>query len=204
MSLIVMVGLALLVNTAVPSLTPRNLLIAAPTLVLLVTIGMRQLPLQAQLLALLFFCLPFVTQFRSHNGNAGYQELAEYVEQHYDRDRDRLIIMTAQSWEWIAINYYLFERTDLGLMPDDISYVSWENNDKDEFGPLVIDRDLFVTGLAKGDWRRLQHYLGESDHLWIIVGNPYKGMQNMIDAIDTEYTLYDAVNFSRRDVLPRP
>ncbi len=195
MSLIVMVGLALLVNAVVPSLTPRNLLIAAPTLALLVTIGMRQLPLQAQLLALLFFCWPFVTQFRSHNGNAGYQELAEYVEQHYDRDSDRLIIMTAQSWEWIAINYYLFERTDLGLMPDDISYVSWENNDKDEFGPLVINRDLFVTGLAKGDWRRLQPYLGMSDRLWIIVGNPYKGMQNMIDAIDTEYTLYDAVSF---------
>ena len=148
LALIVMVGLAWLVNASVPSLTPRNLLIAAPTLVLIAVVGLRQWPRQAQLLTLLFFCVPFVTQFRSHNGNAGYWELAEYVEQHYERDRDRLAVVAAGAWEWIAINYFLQERTDLGFTDGDIFYVSWEDQDKDSFGPTSVDEAVYVQGFA--------------------------------------------------------
>ena len=135
LSLIVMVGLALWVNSSVPSLTPRNLLIAAPTLALIAAVALRGMPRQAQLLALLFFCVPFVTQFRSHNGNAGYWELAAHIEENYQRDRDRLVVVAAQAWEWIAINYFLQERNDIGFNEDDIFFVSWEPQDRDKFGP---------------------------------------------------------------------
>lgn len=195
LSLIVMVALPFLVNSHVRSLTPRNLLIAAPYIVLIAVVALRKMPRQAQLLALFFFCVPFVTQFRSHNGNAGYWELASLVERNYDRDRDRLLVMTSQAWEWIAINYFLHERTELGLSTDDIFYVSWESRDKDSFAPDSINESLFVTGLAKGDWRRMQPFLGEREKLWVIVGNPYIGGKNMLEAIESEYTLYQAVNF---------
>ena len=129
------------------------------------------------------------------NGNAGYWELASFVERNYDRDRDRLVVMTSQAWEWIAINYFLQERTELGLSSDDTFYVSWESRDKDSFAPDSINETLFVTGLAKGDWRRMQPFLGEREKLWVIVGNPYIGGENMLEAIESEYTLYQAVNF---------
>ena len=187
LSLLVIVALPFLVNSHVRSLTPRNLLIAAPYIVLIAVVALRQMPRQAQLLALFFFCVPFVTQFRSHNGNAGYLELASFVERNYDRDRDRLVVMTSQAWEWIAINYYLHERTVLELSSDDTFYVSWESRDKDSFAPDSINETLFATGLAKGDWRRMQPYLGEREKLWVIVGNPYIGGKNMLEAIESEY-----------------
>lgn len=195
LSLLVMVAAAFRVNAHVPSLTPRNLLIAAPYLVLIVTIAMRRLPLQAQLIALVFFCAPFVTQFRSHNGNAGYWELAEYIERHYERERDRLLIITEQAWEWIAINYFLKERTEIAFAEDDIFYVSWEGGDKDQFIPEPIDSQRFVTGLAKGDWRRLQPWLADHETLWIIRTRDFIGGRNMIDAIEGDYTLYGFIDF---------
>lgn len=195
LSPVVIVILAFAVNARIPSLTPRNLLIAAPYLALIVAIALRQMPPQAQLVALAFFCVPFVTQFRSHNGNAGYWELAEYIERRYDRDRDRLLIITEQAWEWIAINYFLKERAEIAFADDDIFYVSWEGGDKDRFIPSAIDEGRFVTGLAKGDWRRLQPWLGETEKLWIIRTRDFIGGRNMIDAIEGEYTLYGIIDF---------
>ncbi|MCY4071058.1 MAG: glycosyltransferase family 39 protein [Chloroflexi bacterium] len=195
LSLVVMLVLPFAVNARIPSLTPRNLLIAAPYLALIVTIALRPMPPQAQLIALVFFCIPFATQFRSHNGNAGYWELAEYIERHYDRDRDRLLIITEQAWEWIAINYFLKERTDIAFADDDIFYVSWEGGDKDRFIPDAIDEQVFVTGLDKGDWRRLRPWLRDFQTLWIIRTRDFIGGRNMIDAIEGEYTLYGAVDF---------
>ncbi|MCY4536799.1 MAG: glycosyltransferase family 39 protein [Chloroflexi bacterium] len=195
LSLATMLVLTFFVNNYVPSLTPRNLLITAPYLALIVTVGLRRLPLQAQLIALIFFCAPFVTQFRSHNGNAGYWELAEYIDQHYDRGADRLLIITEQAWEWIAIDYFLKQRTGIEFADDDIFYVSWERADKDDFGPGAIDEQVFVTGLAKGDWRRLQPWLGDAEKLWIIRTRDFIGGRNMIDAIEGEYTLYGIIDF---------
>lgn len=195
LSLVVMVGLALWVNASAPSLTPRNLLIAAPTLALIAVVALRAMPLQAQALALLFFCLPFVTQFRSHNGNAGYWELAASIDENYQPDRDRLVVVAAQAWEWIAINYFLQERTDIGIVADDIFIVSWEPQDKDSFGPAAIDEGRYAHGFADDDWGRLSDFLGERERLWVITGNPYIGGQNLLDAIDGAYTLYQTVDF---------
>ena len=44
-------------------------------------------------------------------------------------------------------------------------------------------------------WEKLRAYLGERDRLWVIIGNPYLGGQNMLDAIETGYTMYQAVTF---------
>ena len=195
LSLGLLIALPFAANLFAPSLTPRNLLIAAPYLALMLTIGLRQLPLQAQLIALIFFCAPFVTQFRSHNGNAGYWELAAYIEERYSRGSDRLLIITEQAWEWIAINYFLKERTDIAFADEDIFYVSWERSDKDDFGPSAIDAGNFVTGLAKGDWRRMQPWLAQAEKLWIIRTRDFIGGRNMIDAIEDEYTLYSLIDF---------
>lgn len=195
LSLVSILVMTFAVNSFVPSLTPRNLLIAAPYLALIVALGLRGLPPQAQLIALVFFCAPFVTQFRSHNGNAGYWELAQNIEENYDSEADKLLIITEQAWEWIAINYFLKERTKIAFADDDIFYVSWERADKDDFGPSAIDEANFVTGLAKGDWRRLQPWLDDSERLWIIRTRDFIGGRNMIDAIEAEYTQYGHVDF---------
>ena len=195
LSLLIIVCLPLLVNAFVPSLTPRNLLIAAPYLALLAVVSLRQMPRGVQLLSLLFFFAPFVAQFRSHHANAGYPELAAELERHYQPDRDRLVVIAAQAWEWIAINYYLLERAEIGFGADDIFYVSWEGQDKDSFGPLTIDPSLTVSGFSAGDWRRLQAFLGERDRLWVIKGFPFHGGDRMLSAIDAAYTLYRAVDF---------
>ena len=73
--------------------------------------------------------------------------------------------------------------------------MSWERADKDDFGPGAIDEAFFVTGLAKGDWRRLQPWLGEAERLWIIRTRDFIGGRNMIDAIEGEYTLYGVIDF---------
>ncbi len=187
--------LPLLVNNYSPSLTPRNLLILAPALVLIAVIALRQMPQHIQLLIVFFFFIPFVTQFRSFNGNAGYWELSAYLNERAERSRDRIVVVTAQHWESIPINYYLQERTDLGLTPHDIFYVSATNPADDPVAPPSFDEELFVTGYGPDDWERLSAYLGDSDRLWLIKGNPSSGGQAMLNAVDEEYTLYSAVDF---------
>ena len=194
--LIVMVALALLVNLAVPHMTPRNLLIAAPYLALIAAIALRRMHWQAQALALLFFCLPFVLQFRPLNGNAGYGELADYVEETYDPDRGRLVVMAPKIWQWIPIKYFLDERTHLGLADSDIFYVTLEPQEND-FAPQSLDESQFAFDRRSSHLQRLQAYLGERDKLWVIraSGGPDRGGDRVIEWIETGYSLYQAVDF---------
>ena len=195
LALIVMVGLALLVNLFVPSLTPRNLLIAAPYLALIAAIALRHMSWQAQILAMLFFCLPFVLQFRSHNGNAGYWELAAYMEENYDPGRDRLVVVAPQIWQWIPIKYFLDERTSLGLSDSDIFYVTEQG--QYPFAPHNLHESLTARDARGSHLQRLQTYLGERGKLWMIRANHdyEKAGEDLIEWIETGYTLYQAVDF---------
>ncbi|MCY3781298.1 MAG: glycosyltransferase family 39 protein [Chloroflexi bacterium] len=198
LSIIVMLALPLVVNAYSPSLTPRNMLILAPSLALIAAIALRQVPRHIQLLALFFFCISFVTQFHTYpfyNGNAGYWELAAYLEDRFEQSRDRLVVVTAQLWESIPINYFLQERSNLKLTPQEIYNISGDTFVNDPFVPPSIDVKLTATSYGPDDWERLRDYLGDSERLWLIKGNPYLGGQNMLDAIGTEYTLYSAVDF---------
>lgn len=196
LALIAMVGLALLVNLAAQSLTPRNLLIAAPYLALIAAIALRRMHWQAQILALLFFCLPFVIQFRPHNANAGYWELADYMETNYDPGSDRLVVVAPQLWQWIPIKYFLDERTRLGLSDSDIFYVTPQV--QHPAVPHDPDDSLIALDGRGSHLQRLQAYLGERDKLWMIRANhdSEKGGERLMEWIDANYTLYQAVNFS--------
>ncbi len=198
LSTIVMLALPFAVNAYSPSLTPRNMLILAPSLALIAAIALRQMPRHLQLLALLFFCISFLTQFHTYpfyNGNAGYWELTAYLEDRFERGRDRLVVVTAQLWESIPINYFLQERAELGLTPPDVFYISADTYANDPYVPQMLDVELTATGFGADDWMRLRVYLSDSERLWLVKGNPYHDGQNMLDAIGTEYTLYSAVDF---------
>lgn len=195
LSAVAMVALTVLVNVYIPSLTPRNLLIVTPTLALIAAMTLRQMPRYLQLLVVLFFCLPFVTQFRSFGGNAGYLELAAYIEGRLEPDADRLVIAAAQPWEIIPINYYLQERTDLGLSEIDIFTVSWRNPAEEPLGPPSFNASNSVTGAGAVDWERLSAFLGDRERLWVIKGNPYPGGQNMLAELADEFSVYTVVDF---------
>ena len=195
LSAVVMFGLPFTVNAFVPSMTPRNLLILAPTLILIAVMALRQMPRYLQLLALLFFCIPFVTQFRSFGGNAGYWEMASYLEERLDSAEDRVLIAAGQAWEIIPVNYYLQERTDLRLSYEDIFSVSWNNPADDAFAPPGFLAEHWASGMNPGDWERLREFLGDRERVWAIKGNPNQGVLNMLAQLEREYTVYSAVDF---------
>ena len=192
LSLLLLIGLAVLVNHFSPSLTPRNLLIIAPYLALIAALTLRQMPWQAQLLAAVFFCLPFVTQFRAHNGNADYWGLAEFVEDVYQRDRDGLVVIAPQAWQWIPIKYYFDERTAMGLSDSDIFYITRESIDKDNLGPVVLDESQVAWGAD--EWHRLQIHFAGRERLWVIQANLYKHdeIEDFLDWLDEGYALSSA------------
>ncbi len=192
---LLMLGIPLLANAYVPSLTPRNLLILAPTLALVAVVSLRHMPRYLQLLIVFFFCVPFVTQFRSLGGNAGYWELATYIEERIEADEDRLLIVAGQAWELIPINYFLQERTDSGLSEQDIFSVSWDNPAEDSYAPPSFLLEHWATGLAEGDWERLRSFLGESERIWVIKGELNQGGLNMLSQLSSEYSIYTAVDF---------
>ena len=192
---VVMFGLPFIVNAFVPSLTPRNMLILAPTLVLIAVTALRQMPLYLQLLALLFFCVPFVTQFRSFGGNAGYWELATYLEERLDTAEDRVLIAAAQAWEVIPINYFLQERTGLGLSKEYIFSLSWNNPAEDSFAPPSFLAEHWASGLNPGDWERLREFLGDRERVWVIKGDRNQGMLAMLAQLEREYSVYTVVDF---------
>ena len=193
--LLVMLGLPLLVNAFSPSLTPRNLLIIAPALVLILTVGLRKLPLPAQMIATLLFLAPFVTDLRSHISNAAYWEMVDFVDAHHDAEHDRLAVMTAQAWEWIAMQYFLERRADPSIQADDIFTISWQRSDKDDFAPRPLAPERYASGYHEDDWKRLRAFLGERDRLFIVVGRRYPGGDAMLDAIESGYSLADSVSF---------
>ena len=195
LSTVAMIALPMLVNLAIPSLTPRNLLIITPSLALIAAMALRHMPRFLQLLAVLFFCLPFFTQFRFYGGNAGYLDLATYIEARINLDADRLVIVAAQPWEIIPINYYLQERTDAGLSEVDIFSVSWSSPAEEALAPPSFAASNTVAGAGADDWERLRAFLGERERVWVIKGNPYQGGQNMLAALASAYSVYTVVDF---------
>lgn len=195
LSAVVMVSLTLLVNVHVPSLTPRNLLIVLPTLALIAAIALRQMPRYLQLIILLFFCLPFVAQFRSLGGNAGYWELATYIEERMEPGADRLVIVAVEPWEIIPINYFLQERTDLGLTEKDIFSVSRDSPADEPFAPPSFDAGNSASGATEADRERLKSFLGNSERVWVIKGRPYPGGQEILAVLDRRYSIYTVITF---------
>ncbi len=195
LSAVVMFGLPFIVNAFVPSMTPRNLLILAPTLVLIAVMALRQMPLHLQLLTLLFFFVPFVTQFRAFTGNAAYWDVASYIEERFEPAADRVLIAAGQSWESIPIIYYLRERTGLGLSQRDIFSISWDNPAQDSFAPPGYLDENWASGLDTGDWERLQTFLGDSERVWVIKGKPGQGARNMLAQLEREHGVATVVDF---------
>ena len=193
-ALIVMLTLVMFVNALSPNLTPRNLLIIAPYIALIASYALRHVPWQGQIIAIVMFCVPFVTQFRFHISNAGYWELRDFMAEHYDPTDDRMMIIAPQSWEWIPIKYYLDERTSLGLSNTDILYVSTQKGGR--FSPQPPDASVMIRDSESEDLGRIREYLGEHDTLWVIKGNPFALGDRITNWIERQYTAYDVVKFS--------
>lgn len=190
---VAMLMLVLGVNAISPNVTPRNLLIIAPSIAMIASYALRHVPWQGQWVALVIFCVPFVTQFRTHNSNAGYWEVRDYMAEHYDTNEGRILVIAPQIWEWIPIKYYLDEQTDLSLTNDDILYVSVHSTDR--FAPHSLEDDEVVRGYGDADFEQLQTYLGERDKVWVIETTPYSGGDNVMAWLDERYTTYNQVSF---------
>ena len=201
---IVFVGI-MAVNMVVVSVTPRNLIIIAPFLAMIAAYGLRHLPWQAHLIAVLMFIVPYTLDLRSHAGTAGYPEVAQYMNENYDNANDRMMIIANQLWEWIPIKYYLDERTDLGLTETDIFLVSLRRTDL--FVPQEFPEQNAITNsrVARGDdeWKYMLDYLGDRQTLWVIYGNPFVEGNRMGEVvqewIDENYTIYSRIDFPGED-----
>lgn len=186
---------ALLVNTVMPSLTPRNMLILAPGIALLAVVGLRQLPRHLQMVALIMLWLPFLREFRHFGGNAGYWELAAYMDENYQASQDRLVIVANQMWEIIPINYYLQERANLGLSPPEVFTLSGMKPIDDPQSPPAFEARFTATGYEADAAQRLRGFLGDSERLWLIKGKPHDAGERIIAELERDFTLYSAVTF---------
>lgn len=195
LSLLLTLVLPLLVNLVVPSVTPRHFLIAAPFIILLACLSLRQLPMSMQLLAALFFCIPFVWQFRSHSSNGAYWEIIDHLERHADPARDHFAVMAGQLWENIAINYYLQEVSQLSLGADDIFHFSGQGLEAIVSAPIRFDKSRLDSRWYPDEATQLPDYLADSQRLWLVLGNDYPAGEAMLAAIEDEFSLYSAMTF---------
>ncbi len=86
-----MLALAFAVNRfGTGNATPKNLIILTPYLALVAALGLRQLPWQARLAALLLIAYPALTDFRTYRTNAPYRELVTFMMPDY-QPGDRVI-----------------------------------------------------------------------------------------------------------------
>jgi hypothetical protein len=193
------------VNAIVESVTPRNLIIIAPFIALIAAYGLRQLPWQAHVIASLMLVVPYATQFRSHMSNAGYPEVAQYINDNYDTSEGRLMIIANQLWEWIPIKYYLDERTDLALSNTDVFLVSLRRDDL--FAPQAVPESNAITDSKvtpdDAEFARMIDYLGDYDKLWVIYGNPFQAGETVQAWIDEHYSVYHRVSYDG-DTYYRP
>jgi uncharacterized membrane protein len=117
-------ALVLLSDRWVDVLTRRNLLILIPPLAMLAAIGLRALPIQARLVAVILIALPAVDEFIQYEDVQPYREIADLIEPTYEAHEPVIISVDNGTGAYFAFAYYLMDRMPGRLTQNDMDYLT--------------------------------------------------------------------------------
>jgi len=162
-----MLALAFVVNRfGTGNATPKNLIILTPYLVLVAALGLRQLPWQARLAALLLIAYPALTEFRTYRTNAPYRELVAFMTPDY-QPGDRVI---AHVQDYAAstqvLYYYLHDRLPGSLDKANMFHIGGSSH---RFPHDPIANQVYTADDEA--LTRFAQFLDGAERVWLITYN---------------------------------
>lgn len=186
-------ALAFGVNAFLPNLTPRNLIIVTPFLALLAALGLRQMPLQARLVALVLIAIPLLTDFRSLMSNAAYDEVAAAVATVHEPQRGHVAILAGEVWEHVPLIYYLRERTALHLRNADLFHIL--GGPRSHYATMPDPPQNVVWDGSAESYAAFEAFMGQRRQLTLILGNPWPDSPDFMQRLEADYVPLNVAAF---------
>ncbi|MEB2288114.1 MAG: glycosyltransferase family 39 protein [Anaerolineae bacterium] len=171
--------LAFLINRfGTGNATPKNLIILVPFMALVAALGLRRLPWQARLAAILLLTYPALTEFRTYRTNAPYRELVAFMTPAY-QPGDRVIAhVNDYAASTQALAYYLDDRLPGGLDRADTFHIGGSSH-RYPFDPIA--QQVFTSDPAT--LARFAQFLDEAQRAWLITYNRTDLLDPFLDAL---------------------
>ncbi len=158
--------------------TPKNLIILVPFMALVAALGLRRLPWQARLAAILLLTYPALTEFRTYRANAPYRELVAFMTPAY-QPGDRVIAHVndyAASTQVLA--YYLHDRLPGGLDKASMFHVGGSSH-RFPYDPIANQ----VQASDPATLARFAQFLDGAERAWLITYNRTDLLDPFLDAL---------------------
>jgi uncharacterized membrane protein len=156
--------IALLVNTQVPNLTQRSLVILLPGAALFLGYGLSALPKAAKL-ALVFVIIPVTFSFIDFEITGPQAEVAQYMSQTYEAGSPVIMNVNSVSRQ-IALNYYIQERMSVRV-PIELMWQVFEPKQPWlDFLPASPAHAMYDTSGAALE--ALRAFLDGADQVWYV------------------------------------
>ena len=182
----ILLALALVTNSVVSSLTPRNLIVILPSLAVLVAFGMRSLHWRAQAALLLLLAIPFLQNFRAYVANGPYREIIAFMTPVYQAD-DPVLVDAPLPWQHVPLAYYLRERLTPAATSDNLFHLMYVEN------PAILrNMPTPPVHLAQGDDTAAREafagFVRNAQQVWHIEGEGGAGFhQPFLDLLNERY-----------------
>jgi uncharacterized membrane protein len=191
--IVVVLGVSILTDlTFTNVLTQRNLIIFVPPLALLAALGLRALPWQAALLAMLLLLNPAVTEFIDYQRNMPYRETLSAIEPTYQDHSPVVISVDTGTGRYFTFAYYL-----LDFMPGRIG--SGDFVDLSLGDPPINLPDPSLSHIVDDSPESLGRFralIGEAEQVWWISSEdapPY--IDTYRRALEQDFRLTDTRSF---------
>ncbi len=162
--------------------TPKNLIILVPFMALVGALGLRRLPWQARLAAILLLTYPALTEFRTYRNNAPYRELVAFMTPAY-QPGDRVIAHVndyAASTQVLA--YYLHDRLPGGLDKASMFHVGGSSH-RFPYDPIANQ----VWASDPATLARFAQFLDGAEHAWLITYSRTDLLDPFLDALGRDF-----------------
>ena len=182
--------IAFAVNTKIETVTPRNLIILLPSLVILAAFVLDRLPWQARVVLMLLIAIPAITEFRIyHPTSEPYRETAAYLSSHGYQPGDRFVTNMRRDQH---LAFSLEDR--LSASKYDMFHIGGEG--------INFPGDPHVNRVFSADpatLERFETFLGDSDspRLWFIASdNAYVSAAPFLEVLHAHYADFRTASFA--------
>ncbi|GAB4417551.1 MAG: hypothetical protein Kow00106_13380 [Anaerolineae bacterium] len=159
-----MLALAFVINRfGTGNATPKNLIILVPFLALTAALGVRQLPWQARLAAILLITYPALTTFRTYRSNAPYRELVDFMEPAYQPGDKVIAHVQDYASSTQVLYYYLHDRLPGVLDKADMFHIGGSSH---RFPHDPIANQVYTAD--EQTLARFAQFLDEAPRAWLI------------------------------------
>ena len=162
--------------------TPKNLIILTPFMALVAALGMRRLPWQARLAAILLITYPALTTFRTYRTNAPYRELVAFMTPDYQPGDKVIAHVQDYAASTQVLFYYLHDRLPGSLAKADMFHIGGSSH-RFPYDPIANQ----VYAADEEALTGFERFLDGAERAWLITYNPSELLDPFLEVLQHNY-----------------